>query len=261
MNITSNAVSESTHKNGDVMTVPNLGLELVYVEPGYFMMGFDSAGASAYEQPVHEVTLRQCYWLGKHPVTQEEDELIMGENPSHFKGARRPVEGVSWKDAILFCKKLTIREQQAGRLAPGCEYRFPTEAQWEFAARGGTDSMNYKYSGSDNIDLVAWYKDNSNDHTQEVGLKIPNELGIYDMSGHVWEWCLDDWHSNYKGAPSDGSRWGDGTGVYRVYRGGSWCHYADYCRVVFRFCYSPGFSSICHGFRVAIAEGHCDICS
>ena len=244
---------EPSQKNGDILTVPEFGMKLVYVAPGSFMMGADDNEAYDDEQPVHKVTFTQGYWIGKYPVTQEEYEHIMGFNLSRFEGPRLPVESVSWKDAVLFCKKLTRQEHQKGRLPSGYEFRLPTEAEWEFAARGGTDSMGYKYSGSDTIDHVAWYDDNSNHETHEVGLKAPNELDLYDMSGNVWEWCMDDWHDNYDGAPSNGSRWGDGTGSYRVNRGGSWFNSSRSCRSAVRYDSSPGNASIDLGFRVVFA--------
>jgi formylglycine-generating enzyme required for sulfatase activity len=224
------------------------GLALVYVAPGSFQMGSSRYNS---EKPVHQVTISQGYGLGKYPVTQNEYQSIIGRNPSELKGGNRPVERVSWHDAVKFCEKLTSRERVAGRLPAGFKYRLPTEAEWEFAARGGVKSRGYKYSGSDNIDSVAWYDSNSGDKTHKVGTKNPNELGIYDMSGNVWEWCLDDWYDNYKGAPSNGSRRGDGTGSLRVYRGGSWSHCARYCRSAIRNGNSPGSTRGTVGFRVA----------
>jgi WD40 repeat protein/formylglycine-generating enzyme required for sulfatase activity len=232
---------------------PEIGMQFVYVEPGSFQMGSNDA-CVFYAKPVHSVTISNGYWLGKYEVTQEEYQSITGSNPSNFKGGRKPVDSVSWDDAVSFCQKLTERERSAGRLPSGYEYRLPTEAEWEYAARGGIASKGYQYSGSDNPDSVAWYDSNSGSTTHDVGTKSPNELGIYDMSGNVWEWCLDDWHSGYAGAPSDGSRWGDGTGSSRVFRGGGWDCLADLCREAFRFGGSPGDGSGGLGLRVALAS-------
>ena len=241
--------SALTHKNGDIMTVPELGMELVYVEPGRFMMGSDDEVSCGDEQPVHEVTITRGYWLGKYPVTQEEYKQIMGVNPSYFKGGNHPVEKVSWNDAVKFCKKLTEREQAAGRLPSGYEYRLPTEAEWEFAARGGTKSCGYKYSGSDNIGSVAWYDDNSDGKTHEVGTKSANELGIYDMSGNVLE-CCNDWYGDYFGGSVTDST-GASSGSNRVARGGCWFSSARFCRSANRSWFTPSYRYDCLGFRLA----------
>ena len=235
---------------GQPYTIPGLGMKLVYVAPGSFKMGLDNGDSD--EKPVHRVTLSKGYWIGKYEVTQLEYQSIMKTNPSYFKGSNKPVETVSWNDAVKFCQKLTARERAAGRLPSHCEYRLPTEAEWEFAARAGTKSRGYKYSGSDSIDSVAWY--GSNLGTHEVGTKSSNELGLYDMSGNVCEWCFDDWHSNYNGAPSNGGRWGDGTGSDRVFRGGSWPYNARYCRVANRYLSSPGRRGSNMGFRLVLAS-------
>ncbi len=149
-----------------------------------------------------------------------------------------PVIEVTWYGARAYAKWV------GGRL--------PSEAEWEYASRGGNQSKGYKYSGSNNIDDVAWFRKNSSIYkgTHQVGTKQPNELGIYDMSGNVWEWCNDDWHESYTNAPTDGSSWGDGSGSYRVLRGASWFSYADYCRVAYRNNYFPYLSYYKYGFRV-----------
>lgn len=225
--------------------VSNLELQMVYMEPGAFMMGDDD------ENPAYQVTLTKDYRIGKYEVTQEEYQSIMGNNPSEFKGERKPVEKVSWNDAVNFCQKLTERERAAGRLPSGYEYRLPTEAEWEYAASGGNKSRNYKYSGSNDLNEVAWYYENSGQKTYEVGTKKANELGIYDMSGNVWEWCLD-WHETY---PRGSVRTPQGalSGSCRVLRGGSWGSSASRCRVAFRNNNSPGFTHFNVGFRAAIA--------
>ncbi|MEI8247993.1 MAG: formylglycine-generating enzyme family protein [Lentisphaerota bacterium] len=232
--------------------VPELGMQFVYVVPGSFQMGANDR--EDFEKPIHRVTLKKGYWLGKYEVTQSEYNDIIGDKPSHFKNSNSPVESVSWKDAVKFCDKLTARERAAGRLPAGYEYRLPTEAEWEFAARGGNNSHDYQYSGNNNIDSVAWYVSNSGSKTNEVGTKAANELGIYDMSGNVFELCLDDWHANYDGAPSDGSRWGNGTGPSRVMRGGSFSSRAIGCRIAFRMFIYLDTSSYSLGFRVALAN-------
>jgi formylglycine-generating enzyme required for sulfatase activity len=230
-------------------TLPGLGMKFVYVAPGSFQMGSNTG--SSYEKPVHRATISRGYWIGKYEVTQKEYQSIIGSNPSHFKGNNKPVEFVSWNDAVKFCQKLTARERAAGRLPSGYEYRLPTEAEWEFAARGGTKSRGFKYSGSDNINSVAWYYSNSSGKTHEVGLNSGNELGIYDMSGNVNEWC-HDWRGSYSSS-SQTDPIGPQTGSYRVFRGGNCYQYAWRSRATFRFMSSPGYTSTNLGFRIARA--------
>jgi hypothetical protein len=180
------------------------------------------------------VTLTEDFYIGKYPVTQAQYQAVMGNNPSRFSGDDKPVETVTWQDAVYFCKKV------GGFL--------PTEAQWEFAARGGNNSKSYIYSGSNNLYEVGWYDDNSR-QTQFVGQKNPNELGIYDMSGNVWEWTADWNQSSY---PSSGTNpTGASSGSLRVVRGGSWLFYVDFCRVSNRNGYGPDNSRGDQGFRVA----------
>lgn len=155
-----NLVKKAIPVKGQPWTVAENGMQLVYVAPGSFKMG-EPKGGRDNEKPVHDVTLTQGYWIGKYEVTQNEYEKIMGNNPSVFKGNNKPVDGVSWYNAVIFCQKLTKRERAAGCLPAGYEYCLPTEAQWEFAARGGTESKAYKFSGGNNLDSLAWYYENS----------------------------------------------------------------------------------------------------
>jgi formylglycine-generating enzyme required for sulfatase activity/serine/threonine protein kinase len=230
--------------------IPDLGMKLIYIAPGTFEMG--SNNSRSFEKPMHEVSIYKAYWIGKYEVTQNEYQTITGTNPSHFKGSNKPVEKVNWHDALNFCKKLTERERKAGRLPSGYTYQLPTEAEWEYAARGGNKSKDYKYSGSNSLSETAWYASNSDKKTHEVGTKTANELGIHDMSGNVWEWCRDDWHGNYKNAPSDADSWGKGTTQLRVRRGGSWRGSAKYRRITLRS-YSPPTRMYNYlGFRVVL---------
>ena len=194
----------------------------------------------------HSVTI-PSFHIGQFQVTQELYKVIMKEIPSHFKGATRPVERVSWDDTHKFLNELNI--------LTGKEFRLPTESEWEFAAKGGIESQGYKFCGSDDIKQVGWYRDNSGRETKPVGLLLPNELGIYDMSGNVWEWCEDDYHSNFKVAPPNGKPWIDrpDRAVYRVLRGGNYFDDAGNCRPTSRDYYSPGARDGGIGFRVVLA--------
>ena len=227
------------------ITVNGVSFEMVYVEGGSFDMGATSEqGSDAYdwEKPVHRVTLSD-YYIGRCEVTQELWEAVMGSNPSNFRGAQNPVESVSWNDCQNFIKKLNS--------LTGRTFRLPTEAEWEYAARGGNKSRHYKYSGSDNIDDVAWYDDNSGSKTHAVGTKSPNELGIYDMSGNVWEWC-SDWYGKKYSAGAQTNPQGPSAGSNRVLRGGSWYYYARLCRVSNRGSLDPVNSYYYGGLRLVL---------
>ena len=224
--------------------VNGVSFEMVYVEGGTFDMGATTeqgSDADSDEYPVHSVTL-SGYYIGMYEVTQELWEAVMGSNPSWFKGAQNPVERVSWNDCQNFIKKLNS--------LTGRTFRLPTEAEWEYAARGGNQSRHYKYSGSGNIGNVAWYYDNSGSSTHAVGTKSPNELGIYDMSGNVYEWC-SDWYGGYSAGAQTNPQ-GPSAGSGRVLRGGSWGSLAGNCRVLFRFYYDPGDSRDFHGLRLVL---------
>ena len=217
---------------------------MVYVEGGTFTMGATSEqGSDAYnwEKPAHSVALSSFY-IGKTEVTQELWQAVMGSNPSEFKGAKRPVENVSWDDCQEFISKLN---QKTGK-----QFRLPTEAEWEYAARGGNSSQGYKYSGSNSVDDVAWYEDNSGSTTHEVATKRANELGLYDMSGNVLEWC-SDWYGSYSSSAQTNPT-GPSSGSNRVLRGGSWRNLAGSCRVSDRKDFSPGFRFHHLGLRLAL---------
>ena len=195
------------------------------------------------------VTLTKAYWIGKYEVTQKQYEAVMGDNPSRFKGNNRPVEWVSWNYAKAFCDKLN--ELYRDKLPAGYRFDLPTEAQWEFAARGGNKSKGYEYSGSNDIGDVAWYYDNSGKQTHDVGQKQPNELGLYDMSGNVVEWCRDWYDDSYSGdAVTDPT--GPGRGSDRVMRGGSWGNDAGDCRLANRRNGDPAYRGSYGGFRLAL---------
>ncbi len=213
---------------------------MVYVSGGTFIMGGDE---SSDQTPTHSVTL-SSYYICKYEVTQALWRAVMGSNPSKFKGDNLPVEQVSWNDCQTFINRLN---NYTGR-----NFRLPTEAEWEFAARGGNYSRHYKYSGSNYISDVAWYCDNSGNRTHPVGTKQANELGLYDMSGNVWEWC-SDWYGSYS-SYSQSNPTGATSGFGRVERGGNWCGLARYCCSSHRSYYAPGNSFDDLGLRLVLSQ-------
>ena len=220
-------------------TVNGVSFTMIAVKGGTFQMGSDDG--YEWEKPVHQVTLSD-YYIGETEVTQELWTAVMGSNPSNFTGnMQRPVEKVTWNDCQTFISKLN---QLTGET-----FRLPTEAQWEYAARGGNQAQGRLYSGSNTIDDVAWYTSNSSSTTHPVKTKAPNELGIYDMTGNVWEWC-SDWNGAYSSAAQTNPT-GPATGSERVFRGGSWFHYAAYCRVANRSNNTPASSNFDLGLRLA----------
>ena len=235
-----------------------LGKEMVHIPAGNFMMGALEDDEDAYdsEKPRHKVTLTRDFLMGKYAVTQALWQSVMGSNPSSFKGANRPVEFVSWFDCVLFCNKLSEQEG----LTPvyvingedvSCDwtangYRLPTEAEWEYSARGGE---YHKYSGSDNVEEVAWYYFNRGDGTHPVGQKKPNGFGLYDMSGNVYEWCWDIYGDYSSGSQTDPT--GPDSGSVRVDRGGCWGIREGYTRVSDRSSEVPAFRRGYLGFRLS----------
>ncbi|MDR1847375.1 MAG: formylglycine-generating enzyme family protein [Bacteroidales bacterium] len=216
-------------------------IEMVFVKGGTFSMGSNDGDSD--EKPVHSVTVSGFY-IGKYEVTQAQWKAVMGNNPSNFKGDNLPVENVSWNDVQEFIRKLNAKT--------GKNYRLPTEAEWEFAARGGNSSNGYTYSGSNSIGSVAWYDGNSGNKTHSVGTKQANELGIYDMSGNAWEWC-SDWYGGYSSGSQTNPR-GANSGSYRVLRGGSWYYDSSFCRVAIRDYNTPDIRNYIIGFRLACSS-------
>ena len=239
---------------GATYTEPTTGMEFVYVPGGEFWMGCGERETECRdnEKPRHQARV-SGFWMGKYEVTQAQWEKIMGNNPSHFTGADRPVELVSWNDAQEFLQKLNANPSQSPLNQGGQRgvFRLPSEAEWEYAARAGTQTA-YSF-GDDPSQLgdYAWYSGNSGSETHPVGQKKPNTFGLYDMHGNVWEWVADTWHDNYDGAPADGSAWLDSGGSYRVLRGGSWYVAPWYVRSANRYNFDPAGRGDCIGFRVA----------
>jgi formylglycine-generating enzyme required for sulfatase activity len=229
--------------------LPNgLTLEMVGLPAGQFLMGSLSGdpNAQSHEKPQHQVKVNS-FAIGKYPVTQAQYQAVMGTNRSHFSNnPQNPVEKVSWDDAQAFCQKLS---QITGKT-----YRLPTEAEWEYACRAGTTTRFYFGDDANQLGDYAWYIGNSQKTTHPVGQKKPNAWGLYDMSGNVWEWCEDNWHNNYIGAPKDGSAWLTNDNHSQILRGGSWYFNPYYCRSASRdFNYRRGSSDF--GFRVVCGAG------
>ena len=243
VSIQSESLDSRVETNRKTIAVNGVSFKMVRVEGGSFMMGATSEqGDDAYdsEKPAHQVII-SSFSIGETEVTQELWEAVMGSNPSNFKGAKRPVEQVSWNDCQTFISKLNT--------ATGKSFRLPTEAEWEFAARGGRHGRGYKYSGSSKIDDVAWYWNN---WTYKVATKQSNELGLYDMSGNVYEWC-SDWYGSYSRFSPINPK-GLSSGQLRVCRGGSWGRSATSCRVSCRGFNFPDDRCSNLGLRLVLSE-------
>ncbi|MCP5024532.1 MAG: SUMF1/EgtB/PvdO family nonheme iron enzyme [bacterium] len=239
---------------------------MVLIPAGTFSMGSDATTELPYnnnlnQQPVHDVTISQDFWMGEHEVTQAEYSALMGSNPSAFSGSNLPVEQVSWSDAVAYCTALTEQEMALGNLPPGYEYRLPTEAEWEYACRAGA-ATEFAFGAELNCAGARFdYSLHSDSScgissaagTIDVGSYSPNAFGLYDMHGNVFEWCLDAYSSYSSVAVSDPFVPG---GLGRVFRGGSWAHSSDVCRSAARFVSSPGNANDRVGFRVVLASDY-----
>jgi formylglycine-generating enzyme required for sulfatase activity len=240
-----------------------IDVPLVYVAGGTFTMGCTAEqgeDCEDTEKPAHQVTVDDFY-IGKYEVTQAQWKAVTGRNPSFFKGENLPVTNVSWDDIVGtsgdYMTIYNIQYYADGFIyklnkLTGKQHRLPTEAEWEYAARGGADNRGYKYSGSDVPAHVAWYVDNSGIKTHPVGTKSPNELDIYDMSGNVYEWC-SDWYGTYN-SNAQTNPTGPETGSYRVFRSSSWNDGDRDCRVSCRLTNTPDFRGLILGFRLACSS-------
>ncbi|NJR25107.1 MAG: formylglycine-generating enzyme family protein [Richelia sp. CSU_2_1] len=232
----------------------SIDLEMVCIPGGTFVMGWPATEQDRrdYERPQHRVTI-PTFYAGKYAITQAQWQAVMGYNPSCFKGEKRPVEKVSWSDAIKFCSKLSHKT--------GKKYRLLSEAEWEYACRAGTATpFHFGETITTELGNFNGSKPYANapqginrEQTTDVGIFPPNGFGLYDMHGNVFEWCSDGWHHNYNGAPTDGSSWKSGTDNDRVLRGGSWTHYAVACRSAIRIRGSADGRWTSVGFRVALS--------
>ena len=240
---------EKVEFNGIVTLAKGVKLDMVKVEPGTFPMG-KRDGENESDEVEHQKTLTKAFFIGTTEVTNEQWCAVMKvSTPPSLKNKwnKYPVENVSWYKAMQFCEKMN-------KYAPkGWQFTLPTEAQWEFAARGGNKSKGYKYSGSNDLGKVGWYSGNSGSTTHKVRSKSPNELGLYDMSGNVWEWCLDNRNSDASKNNAEFTRaYSDRDGSHRVYRGGSWSNNARHCRSANRSGWGPGYRANGLGFRLAL---------
>ena len=233
-------------RNGDSLTfpIPNDGgdLEFIWVPAGTLVMTW-RGDLFWRNKKTHKVTFQSGFWMGKYPVTQRQYQAVMGKNPSDFQGdLDHPVENVNWQDAIVFCQELSKILKQTIDL--------PSETQWEWAARGTTKSQGFEYAGSNNLDEVGWHGHNSGGKTHPVGQKKPNELGLYDMSGNVWEWCKDKWTGSSNELPRDGTPFNGGSSTFHAFRGGAWFYGSGGCAVSYRNLNHSGNYSV--GFRVVL---------
>lgn len=238
-----NPQEKEQESNKIVFNVNGIAFIMLKVAGGIFMMGATSEQdkfAKDREKPIHQVEVSD-FLIGETLVTQELWKSVMGNNPSRYKGKQRPVEQVTWDNCQEFISRLNV--------ITGKKFRLPTEAEWEFAARGGNKSLGFLYSGSHHPNDVAWFSDNTKT-SQPVKTKLPNELGIYDLSGNLLEWCNDwyDCYSQYKQINPKGPN----KGVYKVYRGGSWYNDSTYCRISFRGAIQPNQDADNLGFRLAL---------
>ncbi|MDL1975500.1 MAG: formylglycine-generating enzyme family protein [Deltaproteobacteria bacterium] len=247
--ISSESEKQDTGGASDQSLIEIMESRMVRITGGVFRMGDEKTGR-------HEVTVND-FWIDKYPVTQSLYHKVSSENPSHFTGDDKPVENVTWLQAVRFCNKLsgsmgfnpayTIKQERVERKGDAPGFRLSTEAEWEYACRGGTEGERYG-----KIDDIAWYGKNSGGSTQGVGQTEPNQYGLYDMLGNVWEWVEDDWHANYNSVPSDGrARIDNPRGSARVMRGGSWYFDAQGCRSAVRSYNSPDHCSDILGFRLS----------
>lgn len=256
-NLSQNLIESPVHVNNKVIAGSQIrnamGMEFVLVPAGEFLMGspLNEKRRKLWESPVHGVTIKKPFYLGKYPVTQEQWCRVMGNNPSYFRDEKHPVENVSWKEAQEFVRKLNALED-TGEKSP--VYRLPTEAEWEYAARAGNSGSYFFGDDESKLKEYAWFLENSGLETHPVGLKNPNPWGFYDLYGNVGEWMQDEYHISYKGAPSDGRAW---EGLFpsvsvpvRIRRGGGWNGNAGCCRSAERLFAAQDKKLNSLGFRI-----------
>ncbi len=234
-------------------TTSESGIEMVLIQGGAFTMG----DTDEIDATPHEVTISPFY-IDKHLVTQEQYEQVMGDNPSRWKGPKNPVEQVRWSDAVRFCNKRSTLEG----LAPCYDletwqcnfeaggYRLPTEAEWEYACRAGTQGAYASGNDSSKLADYAWFDKNSGGHPQPVGTKKPNAWGLYDMCGNLWQWCNDFYQVDYYQQSRKDDPRGPKTGETKIVRGGCWKSSADSCKAGYRYNENPGYADVCFGYDI-----------
>ena len=226
-----------------VVEIDGIDLVLVEIPAGEFLMGSPGGEGMDHEHPQHRVAITRPFYLGKYEVTQAQWVKVMGSGPSYFKGSDRPVESVSWDDVQKFIAKLSA--------ITGQEFRLPTEAEWEYACRAGIEARYYFGDDEDRLDEYAWYSGNSDSRTHPVGQTKPNQFGLYDMLGNVWEWCADRYGKTYYNISPKSDPKGPASGKYRVLRGGGWHYQAIGLRAANRYYQSPKYKYADTGFRIA----------
>lgn len=241
------------------------GISLVEIQPGTFRMGARSKDKEMEkldrrfwedELPVHTVRISQRFWMGKYEVTQAQFKKLMGGNPSRFKAPRKPVENVSWSDAMNFCRELTKRERAAGRLPDGYVYRLPTEAEWEYSCRAGGENLFCFGDSEKELQEYAHYaikSNNQNKGTNVVGAHTPNAWGLHDMHGNVWEWCYDWYDKDYYSKSPKVDPVNLEPASFWVFRGGGWFMNATGLRCANRYWYNTAYVNCSIGFRVCLA--------
>jgi formylglycine-generating enzyme required for sulfatase activity len=221
--------------------------------PASFKMGSDSEDGAKAEKPAHDVKMSKPFAMARYEATQELYQAVTGNNPAKWQGPRNSVEMVSWKEAMDFCKKATEEMRERKLIAKDEEVRLPTEAEWEYCCRAGTTTP-YSFGDAKDIRDHCWYAENSKGYDPPVGSKKGNPWGLHEMHGYVWEWCLDSWHPNYSGAPSDGSAWLGKDAKEHVIRGGAFNSPADRCRSAARESRAVNFRRDDLGFRCVRAK-------
>jgi formylglycine-generating enzyme required for sulfatase activity len=232
---------------GDIIT-NSIGMKLVYIPAGEFMMGSPSSESlrGRDEGPQHRVKISKGFYIGQTEVTQAQYRAVMGTNPSHFQGDNNPVENVSWNDALTFCRKLSEKKSKT--------YTLPTEAQWEYACRAGSTTAFSFGNSQSSLRNYAWYSRNSDFKTHPVGQKQPNAFGLYDMHGNLWEWCQDWYEPDYYSNSPLVDPISVSFGSYRVLRGGSWLLGPALCRSAIRYGDAPDNWNGNNGFRVVVLD-------
>lgn len=228
-----NSVDNSVKNPSSGLTINSIGMEFVLIPAGKFDMGSPTREKcrKLWESPVHRVTIEKPFYLGRYPVTQEQWQKVMGNNPSYFRGKKHPVENVSWNEVQVFFRKLNSMENAGEK---NLIFRLPTEAEWEYAARAGTATAYFFGNDESKLKEYAWFLENSGLETHPVGLRKPNPWGLYDIYGNTGEWVQDEYHISYRGAPSDGRAWENSfssvSTPVRIRRGGGWNGNAGCCR-------------------------------